>query len=196
NALAGLGGTLATQASRGWQRFRDASASKASALMTWTAGIPGRISRAIGGLGSLLYNHGRNVVLGLWHGIRDMGGWLRDTLSGWAADIIPGPIADALGIGSPSKVLAEVVGRWLPAGIAMGAEDNRGVLDRTMTDLVNPKLARPGASAAMAMGTGAGGRGRTGVLRIEFAGPEEIKRIVRKIVADDGGGDVQLALGS
>ena len=148
SALSGLGSTLAGAAGRGWQRFKDASVSRMAGVLVWVAGIPGRISRAIGGLGSLLYNHGRNVVLGLWHGIRDMGGWLRDTLTGWAASIIPGPIADALGIGSPSKVMAEVVGRWIPAGVIEGIRSGQPALENAMADLVNPTAARPAAFAA------------------------------------------------
>ncbi|TFV32301.1 hypothetical protein E4K10_18250 [Streptomyces sp. T1317-0309] len=89
-------------------------------------GLPGRILSAIGSMNNLLYNSGRNVVLGLWHGIQNMGGWLRSTLMGWARNLIPGPIAKALGIASPSKVLARDVGRWIPAGVVQGIEENSG----------------------------------------------------------------------
>ena len=40
-----------------------------------------------------------------------------------------------LEIGSPSKVFARGVGRWIPEGIAVGIRDNIGVIDEAMNDL-------------------------------------------------------------
>lgn len=40
-----------------------------------------------------------------------------------------------LEIGSPSKLFARGVGRWIPAGIAVGIRKNMGVIDEAMNDL-------------------------------------------------------------
>lgn len=177
-------------------RMKDAAVRKALDLVGWIRGLPGRITSGLGSLGSLLYSKGQSVVTGLWNGIKSMGSWLRDTLIGWARDMIPGPIADALGIGSPSKVMAEVVGRWLPPGIAMGAEDNRGVLDKTMQGLVNPELAVRPLTAGMAPLMGAQAGGGAVVVRVVTEGAEDdVKKLIRKIVRVDGRGNVQLAFG-
>lgn len=118
-AIGGLASTLSGAASRGWQSFRDASVKKALAFVSWVAGLPGRISKGVGSLGSLLYSKGVAVVQGLWNGIKAMGGWLKDTLIGWVGDVIPGPIAKALGISSPSKV-TKAQGRWIARGLIEG----------------------------------------------------------------------------
>jgi len=180
-------------------RMKDTAVRKALDLVRWMAGLPGRIARQIGSLGSLLYDKGQSIVTGLWNGIKSMGSWLRDTLMGWAKDLIPGPIAKALGIGSPSKVMAEVVGRWIPAGVAMGAEDNRGVLDKTMAGLVNPQTAQPGTPLTNGMAPLLGSQAGTGLVTVRFewgAGDSEFKKAIRKIVRVDGRGNVQTAFGN
>ena len=40
-----------------------------------------------------------------------------------------------MGIGSPSKVFADQIGRWIPAGIAAGIEANSGVVTNALSDL-------------------------------------------------------------
>ncbi|GBQ01037.1 hypothetical protein SSP531S_24670 [Streptomyces spongiicola] len=140
---------------RHWDRIKSGVVSKTLGLVAYVRGLPGRITSAIGNLGSLLYSKGADVVRGLWNGIKSMGGWLKSSLIGFAKSMIPGPIASALGISSPSKLMAREVGRWIPPGIAMGAEQNAGVLDRTMANLVTP----PHIGAAGGAGVAGGGRG-------------------------------------
>jgi hypothetical protein len=151
-ALGALGGRLSAASSAAWQRFRDAAGAKVTSFITWVTGIPGRISKGVGNLKDLLYNKGLDVVSGLWNGIRDQGAWLKSTLSGWVKDIIPGPIAKALNIGSPSKLMAKAVGRWIPAGIAEGWEANMGAITA-----MGPATATAATAAlpAGAAGTGA-----------------------------------------
>lgn len=134
SALGSLAGTLRSRASSAFQAFRDAAASKATAFIGWVKGLPGRISSGIGSLSGLLVSKGADVIRGLWNGIKSMGSWLKNQLISFAKNSIPGPIAKALGISSPSKLLAKVVGRWLPAGIAEGWRDNLGVIT-DMADL-------------------------------------------------------------
>ncbi|MDX3400069.1 phage tail tape measure protein [Streptomyces sp. ME01-18h] len=199
-ALAALGSMLASAASRHWQRFRDSASQKATAFIGWVRGLPGMISRGIGSLGSLLYGKGTDVVRGLWNGIRSMGSWLKSTLIGWAKDLIPGPIAKALGISSPSKVMAKDVGRWIPAGIAKGIQDNAGVVDRTMSNLVDtpsPSMAMSSAVSAAAGGSGADG-GTRPIPTVRLDGGSELGdalvALIRKRVGANGG-NVQIVLG-
>ncbi|TFE42505.1 hypothetical protein E3E14_25310 [Streptomyces sp. ICN441] len=187
---------------RHWDRIKSGVVSRTLGLVSYVRGLPGRITSALGNLGSLLYSKGADVVRGLWSGIKSMGGWLKSSLVGFAKSMIPGPIASALGISSPSKLLAKVVGRWIPAGIAMGAEENAGVLDRTMTDLVQA----PPRSAALSTGRGmapaaapltrGGGAGGLVVVRIDTTGADSaMATALRKIVRVEGRGNVQTAFG-
>lgn len=199
SALAGLPGSLRGSAVRGFQAFRTAAGQKASDFLAWVHGMPRRIASGIGPLGDLLTGKGRDVVRGLWHGIRSMGGWLRDTLIGWAKSIIPGPVAKALGIASPSKVMARDVGRWIPAGIVDGIESGQGAVDRTMRNLVTTPTPGQATAAAMAAHSGspAGGAVGGGRLVLDVTGADaEFKRLVRRMVRVDGRGSVQTAFGT
>ncbi|MGW4727670.1 phage tail tape measure protein [Streptomyces shenzhenensis] len=121
-----------------WSAIKTATVNKAGETVAWVRGLPSRISSAIGSLKNLLYGKGTDVVRGLWNGIKSMGSWLRSTLMSWAKDLIPGPIAKALGIHSPSLVMAKQVGRWIPAGVVKGIRAGQGALDRVMSGLVTP----------------------------------------------------------
>ena len=97
-------------------------AQKWDEMVNLTKSIPKRIVEAIGNFNSLLIDKGKDLVYGLWNGIVGMSSWLKDKIIGWAKAVIPGPIADALGIRSPSKV-AEDLARWVPLGLAQGMDD-------------------------------------------------------------------------
>lgn len=195
--LSSLGTRLAGAAGTAWQRFKTASVNKAVDFIAWVSRLPGRTVAAVGGLGSLLYNKGRDVVTGLWNGISSLGGWLWSQVRNFVSSNIVDAASSFLNIGSPSKLMADEIGHWLPPGIAQGAEDNRGVLDATMRGLVDPGLAMPGASSFGARASGATAASATQVnVRLVVDGPQAIVRLFREIVADVGGGDVQKAFGS
>ena len=99
------------------------------------------IPRALSGAVSSVVGIGRNIAQGIWRGVSSMGGWLAGKLKGFAKSIIPGPIAKALGIKSPSRLMAETIGKYIPSGIAMGAEDNTKPLD-DMSDTLAAQLVK------------------------------------------------------
>ena len=200
SAISGLAGRLRTASNNAWTSFRNAAAVKIVSFISYVRGIPGRVARAIGSVGNLLYSKGRNIVTGLWNGIVGMGGWLRSKIMGWARSVIPGPVAKALGISSPSKVMAKQVGRWIPRGIVAGIESTAGEVDRTMENLV--RTPTPSASYAGAVGSAmsaGASSGQRSPKTVQLTGGDEFGRYVieklRKQV-DILGGDVQFALGT
>lgn len=74
-------------------------------------------------LPGMMLDAGRDLVEGLWKGISDMVGWIGDKISGFG-DSVLGGLKDFFGIASPSKVMRDEVGKFLPAGIAIGIEDS------------------------------------------------------------------------
>ena len=74
-------------------------------------------------LPGMVLDVGRDLVEGLWNGISDMVGWIGDKISGFG-DSVLGGLKDFFGIASPSKVMRDEVGKFLPAGIAIGIEDS------------------------------------------------------------------------
>lgn len=115
------------------------------------------IIKAIGNVlsPSSLLNIGKDVVKGLWNGISDMGGWLKDKIVNFVKDKIPGPIRKALGISSPSKVAAGL-GREVPAGLALGIEKASGMVEKAATSMADRALAGmtgPTINPSLAFGT-------------------------------------------
>ena len=74
-------------------------------------------------LPGMMLDVGRDLVEGLWNGISDMVSWIGDKISGFG-DSVLGGLKDFFGIASPSKVMRDEVGKFLPAGIAIGIEDS------------------------------------------------------------------------
>ena len=84
---------------------------------------------------------GRSVIEGLWNGIKSLAGWIWSKVHDLIVNIIPGPIRDALGIHSPSRITAEI-GKYVALGLAQGIEDNtRPVLD-SVDNLTGAVVAR------------------------------------------------------
>ncbi|MGH7743619.1 MAG: phage tail tape measure protein [Candidatus Dormibacteria bacterium] len=110
--------------------------------------LPSKLWGAISWVGDL----GKNIVIGIWNGLVKMGQWLWDKIWGWIKSVIPGPIKMALGISSPSTVLAEEVGRHIPSGIAVGIVKYQQVVVDAAT-----ALGRRAVSASRAALAGIGG---------------------------------------
>ena len=88
----------------------------------------------INGLSSLpdrVMDIGRNIVEGIWNGICGAAGWLQDQVNSFLNGIVDG-MAGALGIHSPSTVMRDKIGKWLPMGIGEGFEKQ---LPDTMEDM-------------------------------------------------------------
>lgn len=66
---------------------------------------------------------GLQLVQGLWNGIKNARDWLLNKIKSFASSITDG-IKKFFKIGSPSKLMRDEVGQWLPKGIAVGIEAN------------------------------------------------------------------------
>lgn len=75
----------------------------------------------IGGIN--LFEIGVNIIKGLWEGIKSVSKWLGDKIGGFV-DGVTDDIKDFFGIASPSKLMRDEVGKWIPEGIAVGIEGN------------------------------------------------------------------------
>lgn len=76
---------------------------------------------------------GRNIVEGLWNGIKNATKWIKDKIAGFVDDVIGG-IKDFFGIHSPSTVMADIGGN-LSAGLAEGITDNAKMVKNAMSGL-------------------------------------------------------------
>ena len=74
---------------------------------------------AASGIASKVMSIGSDIVSGVWNGIKNAANWFTDQVKGFFSGIVDG-VKDALGIGSPSKVFRDEIGKWLPPGVAQG----------------------------------------------------------------------------
>lgn len=136
---------------------------------------------------------GVDIVRGIWEGIKSMAGWLAGQVKNFISSVVPGPIADKLGIGSPSKVLRDLM-RAVPEGMALGILDGRSVVSRAANTVAG--MAVPTDPAFGALGAAPRFRGRGLLVTLVFEGRSEdlwvkaLRGSVRK-----RGGDVQAVLG-
>lgn len=65
---------------------------------------------------------GVQLIQGLWDGIKNMGGWLMEQVSGFASSVVDG-FCSFFGINSPSTVMRDRVGKNLAEGVGEGFSD-------------------------------------------------------------------------
>ncbi|MEU0761577.1 hypothetical protein ABZ351_18120 [Streptomyces microflavus] len=140
--------------------------------------------------GNAMYGTGIQAAQGLIQGLASQQKAIEKQMVAMAKGMTKA-IKRALGINSPSRLMAREVGRHVPTGVEEGAEDNRGSLDRTMRHLVDV----PGIKKMQQARTGGGAAGTTDHLIVELAGAPEFKALIRGIVRKDGGGSVQKTFG-
>lgn len=208
-ALASLPGRLAGVASSAAGRMVSALASGVRSSSRAVGRLPGMARSALGNLGSYLYRSGQSLIKGFADGILSMAGAVKSA----AGSVLSR--AKGLFPNSPAKEGPFSGGGWtFHSGVATGRDWAAGLISQqdhvaaaagvvmgAAAGRLAGRLAGSGsiggggygggyAAGAAAMSGGAGG-----VLRIEFAGPAEMKRLIRGIVKNDGHGDVQIAFG-
>ena len=94
---------------------------------------------AIVGFIPQLIQTGKELISGLWEGIKSAWTDLKGNLSELANGLVAS-IKAKFQIGSPSKVFADEIGQWIPAGIAEGIEDGSDVLTSAVDDMANSTL--------------------------------------------------------
>lgn len=107
-----------------------------SRMASWLGEIPGKVVKWIGDIAGETWHVGRQVVAGIIKGLEDAAGWLSSTVWGWIKRVIPWPIRKALGIDSPSKVMA-VIGGQIAEGLIKGITDSTNNVRKTMSVLSN-----------------------------------------------------------
>jgi len=118
-----------------FDQAKSAVSGALSGIVGFVKGLPGQIVKALGNLGRTLYDTGRSLIDGFLSGIRDMAGSIVSTLQNSVIDKIPGPIRKALGIQSPSRVMAQI-GTDIGAGLTTGIDSTRDRVAEAMTKLV------------------------------------------------------------
>ena len=114
--------------------FSDGIKSFASFASDSAKTIADAVKNGVKNLPDALKTIGQNLVKGLWNGIKSMGNWLKDNIIGWGKNIIDG-IKGVFGIHSPSTVMENEVGKFLPMGVAKGVINNMSYVDKAMDSM-------------------------------------------------------------
>lgn len=196
SALSGLAGALRNRATQAGRALLTATRAKISEAVRWVRGLPGRARSALGSLGGILRAAGRSLIQGFINGIKSMLGSVKDaagSVVSAARDFFPfspakeGPFSGKGYTTHSGRALVEGFQR----GIAAQAPRLHSQMDSLMGGLpgmtgdVTPVGVRRAATAQLPG------------LRIEVAGPEDMKRLIRRIVQTNSrGGDVQTLFGT
>lgn len=178
----------------GFVKFRSSFQAKWASLLVWVSRLPGRIASFFRGLPATMAGIGRSIVQGLWNGFSAQ--W--DRFTGWVSRLpgagIVSNIASQLGIGSPSKVMAEQIGGPAVEGIEVGMRERFGDLQRAAAEI--PELMRTAeadARTSLMATTGAAGP-PPGVSRSGAGEPAEV--VVRLEVGPGGDSEVGALVGT
>lgn len=154
------------------------------------SGVFGAISRAIGNVADI----GANIVNGIAQGIRGAWGAVTSAI-GALTDMIPKKIRSLLGIHSPSRVMRDMVGKFIPQGIAVGMTSQYGFISShaqklkdqltgSMSNISLPSIGLAGGSLATA-GTSTSTTSNQVTINVNGANPDsvvpQIKRELRRV---------------
>lgn len=89
---------------------------------------------SFGGLPRRMLSVGLDIVKGIGRGITSGVNWIKNVISSFVGNVTRF-IKRMFKIGSPSKLMKDEVGQWLPKGIAVGIEANTDSVENAMNDM-------------------------------------------------------------
>lgn len=100
-----------------------------------------------------LADAGSALIKGLWNGISDMAGWIKDKMKGFS-DSVLSSIKEFFGIHSPSSVFRDEVGRMLALGVGEGFAEGMKDVRKDMQDEIPTDFNTAVNAAWNSMGAG------------------------------------------
>lgn len=76
-------------------------------------------------------NIGKDIATGIWNGISEKYEWIKGKIRTWVGNVISF-IKNLFGIHSPSTVMRDEVGAFIPAGLAAGIDKKRSLVQTAM----------------------------------------------------------------
>lgn len=118
------------------QGLVDSIRNKFNEVVDTVTGVKDRILDAVSDAKDWLVDTGKNIVRGIWDGIKSMGSWLKDKITGWVPDWVTGPFEGVLDIHSPSRVFAKY-GVFIGQGLANGIESMGKKVEKSVRGLAD-----------------------------------------------------------
>lgn|GEM_PF-3026929 len=125
--IVGIGNTIKTSLVTIWTNI------KTSAIEKWND-IIGGIVNTVANAKNAIIEKAKAVATGFWQGLMSMKSWLIGKVWDWVKSVLPDPIEKALGIHSPSKVMADF-GKMSAVGLAVGLSKNTQEVTSAVQDI-------------------------------------------------------------
>lgn len=167
-----------------WNNIVNGVSSMIGQVGGFFSGLWDTITGALSGAGQWLFDAGKNIVQGLFDGIKSLAG----TIGNFFLSLLPGWIVEpfklALGIHSPSRVF-KGLGVNIGQGLLDGVDGMQGKIDGTMSNLVTvpqaPSFGSPSFSPVGMSGASAGGGGVTQIIQ---PAPGMSEETIGRVAAD------------
>lgn len=130
-------------------------------------GIKNMVSSVVDTIKSLpgkMLEIGKNIVTGIWEGIKSAVGWIKDKIGEFTGGLVNG-VKDVLGIHSPSKVFAGI-GEYMAQGLGIGFADQMRDVQKQINGAVPSSLDAPQFAGATT-GQPSAGQGMAVTLHID-----------------------------
>lgn len=133
----------------------NAVSSGVGSVVKFFGRLPTDIKNLLADAGTWLLDIGSDIIHGLENGITGEMGNLESKVKNMAGDVV-GWAKSALSIFSPSLVMADEVGRFIPSGIAKGVVENAGTLKTAVTQVTASAVGagRAGITSGPILGAG------------------------------------------
>jgi phage-related minor tail protein len=131
----------------------NSAVDKLGSLVDWVKGVPGMIMDALGDLGGLLVQAGKDLLNGFIEGIEDAWGWVEGKLGD-----LTSALPDWKGPESVDKEILRQSGRWAIGGFITGMDDEIPAVEASLADLTDdlggfgmapPRSVAGGATASL-----------------------------------------------
>lgn len=136
--IAALPSALKTEGQKMISNLAGGIASKISNVTAQITKIATGIRTRLAALPSQMLTIGGNIISGLWSGISNKVDWVLSMIGG-LKDRIVAKVKSSFGIASPSKVMRDEVGKWIPLGIAQGIDAEAESIQRSLDKAVSPQ---------------------------------------------------------
>lgn len=140
-----------------WEGIKNGVAAGINTVVGFFRSMGSDILGVVRGIPGQMISIGRDIVGGIAAGIRNAAGAVMDAARS-VVNALPDFVKSALGIHSPSRVMRDQVGVWIPAGIAAGIDKTADMaVDavRSMTDAAVEAAQDGMGSLSMALTPGA-----------------------------------------
>ena len=94
------------------------------------------VQAGLSGIADKVKSVGTHLVEGIWEGMSSSMDWIKGKINGWVDDVLD-YLKKVFKIGSPSKLMADEVGHWLPLGMASGFDASMPEAEKEMQTSIN-----------------------------------------------------------